>query len=125
VRNSQPLWFVDLERARERRQTSFHEPCGSSFRAEDRRDMNASELRERMTKNLLDEIAQVHYPSVTMLNRAERTLTSREALADYAEVLVRKVEATRFPSLSLLNRVDELIARLENAEQQGQDAPGG
>jgi hypothetical protein len=87
--------------------------------------MNASELRERITKNLLDEIEQVPYPSVTMLNRVEQTLGSREALADYAEVLVRKVEATRFPSISLLNRVDEMIARLERAEQQEQDARCG
>jgi hypothetical protein len=76
-----------------------------------------------MTKNLLDEIEQVQYPSVTMLNRVEQTLTSREALADYAEVLVRKVETTHFPSISLLNRVDELIARLERGREAGTGRP--
>jgi hypothetical protein len=87
--------------------------------------MNASELRQRITKSLVDEIEQVQYPSVSMLDRVEATLASREALADYAEVLVEKVEATRFPSVSLLDRLDGLLARLEQAERREQAASSG
>lgn len=79
--------------------------------------MNASQLRERLTKNLLDEIGQVQFPSVTMLNRLEGMLGSADELGDYAELLVEKVEATRFPSISMLNRIDGVIARLEQAEE--------
>jgi predicted transcriptional regulator len=79
--------------------------------------MNASQLRERLTKNLLDEIGEVQFPSVTMLNRLEGMLEGADALGDYAEILVEKVEATRFPSISMLNRVDGVIARLEQAER--------
>jgi hypothetical protein len=89
--------------------------------------MNASHLRERLTKHLLDEIGQVQFPSATMLNRVEAELWSAEALADYAEILVEKVEATRFPSISMLDRIGAVIARLEEAEQreQLQAADGG
>src|SRR3954452_9953598 len=80
--------------------------------------MSAAELRERITKSMLDEINQVQYPSVTMLDRAEATLASADALADYAEALVKKIEATRFPSIALLNRLDAVLVRLERVEQQ-------
>ena len=83
--------------------------------------MSAAEPRERITKSLVDEIKQLQYPSVTMLNRVEGTLSSRDALAAYAESLVEKIEATRFPSVSLLNRLDGLLDRLEQAEQQEQN----
>ncbi|MFL5959064.1 MAG: hypothetical protein ACJ75G_02195 [Gaiellaceae bacterium] len=80
--------------------------------------MTAAQLRERVTKTLLNEIEQVQYPSSSMLNRVEATLADHEALAEYAETLVEKFEATRFPSTDLLNRLDALFGRLELAEQQ-------
>ena len=79
--------------------------------------MNASQLRERLTKNLLDEIGETQYPSVTMLNRVEGMLGEADALGQYAEILVEKVDGTRFPSISMLNRVDAVLARLEQAER--------
>ena len=83
--------------------------------------MSAAELRERIMKPMLDEIAEVQYPSVTMLDRVESMLTSREALAGYAETLVEKIEASRFPSSSLLKRLDALLDRLEQLERQEQN----
>jgi hypothetical protein len=82
--------------------------------------MSAAELRERITKKIVEEIEEVQYPSVAMLDRVEATLAGREALADYAETLMEKLEATRFPSITLLNRLDGLLDRLEQAEQQEQ-----
>ena len=82
--------------------------------------MNATALRQRITKSLLDEIDEVQFPSVTMMNRAEGALASRDDLANYAEVLVKKVEATHYPSISILNRLDGLLDRLEQAEQREQ-----
>ena len=79
--------------------------------------MNASQLRERVTKSLLDEIEEAQFPSVTMMNRLEGTLVDPDALGQYAEILVEKVQATRFPSISMLNRVDAVLARLEQAER--------
>ena len=80
--------------------------------------MDAAGLRKRLTQNLLDEINDVQFPSVTMMNRVESTLATREDLADYIEVLVKKVEATRFPSISMLNRLDGLLDQLDQVEQQ-------
>ena len=78
--------------------------------------MNAAELRERINDKLLREIGELDFPSVAVLDRVESVLDDREALASYAEVLVKKVEATQFPSIALLNRLDRLIARLDEAE---------
>lgn len=78
--------------------------------------MNAAELRRRMTKNLLDEIEELQFPSSSMLDRVEQSLTGREALAGYAETLIEKLEATRFPSTDLLNRLDGVLDRLEQTE---------
>jgi hypothetical protein len=82
--------------------------------------MDAAGLRKRLTQNLFDEINEVQFPSVTMMDRVESTLATQDDLADYIEVLVKKVEATRFPSISMLNRVDGLLDQLEEAEQRQQ-----
>jgi hypothetical protein len=83
--------------------------------------MSAADLRKRITKKLVDDIEQVQFPSVAMLDRVESTLRDRDSMADYAETLIEKVEATRFPSPTLLNRLDAVLARLEQAEQQEQE----
>ena len=80
--------------------------------------MNASALRERITHKLLRQIDQSEYPSVTMLDRAEVALATPDDLSDYAETLVKKVEATQFPSTEMLNRLDGLVERLEQIERR-------
>ena len=80
--------------------------------------MTATALRERITRRLLDEINEVQFPSVTMLDRVEQELTSADDLSTYVEVLMKKIEATRYPSLPLLNRLDGLLAQLERLERQ-------
>ena len=79
--------------------------------------MNAAALRKRLTQSLLDEINEVQFPSVTMMDRVEAALGTAGDLTDYAEVLVKKVEATRYPSISLLNRLEGLLDRLEQFER--------
>jgi hypothetical protein len=54
------------------------------------------------------------------VDRAEAALASQDDLATYAEVLVKKVEATKYPSISLLNRIDGLLGQLEQAERREQ-----
>jgi hypothetical protein len=80
--------------------------------------MTATALRERITRRLLDEINEVQFPSVTMLDRVEQELTSADDLSAYVEVLMKKIEATRYPSLPLLNRLDGLLSQLERLERQ-------
>jgi len=82
--------------------------------------VDAAALRERITHQLLDNIEEAMYPSVTMLDRVEAVLATPDAVADYAETLMKKVEATRFPSTEMLNRLDRLVARLDELEQQQQ-----
>ena len=79
--------------------------------------MEAAALRKRLTQSLLDDINEVQFPSVTMMNRVETALGTRDDLTDYIEVLVKKVESTRYPSISLLNRLDGLLDKLEQVER--------
>ena len=83
--------------------------------------MDAAALRERVTRKLIEEIEEVQYPSVTMMDRVEAVLET-DTLGDYAEALLDKIEATRFPSISMLNRLDGLITQLEQAERQSNGA---
>jgi hypothetical protein len=82
--------------------------------------MDAAALRKRLTQSLLDDINDVQFPSVTMMDRVESALGTQDDLADYVEVLVKKVEATRYPSISMLNRLDGLLDRLEQVERREQ-----
>lgn len=80
--------------------------------------MDAATMRKRIVQTLLEDIDEVQFPSVTMMDRVETALANRDDLTDYTEVLVKKVEATRYPSISMLNRLDGLLAQLEWAERQ-------
>jgi hypothetical protein len=84
--------------------------------------MDATALRKRIIHKLLEDIEEVQFPSPTMMDRVEPTLATPDDLADYAEVLVKKVEATRYPSISMLNRLDGLISQLEQAERRSSGA---
>jgi hypothetical protein len=86
--------------------------------------MDATTLRKRVIQTLLEDIEEVQFPSVTMMDRVEAQLASRDDLADYTEVLVKKVEATRYPSISMLNRLDGLLSQLEQVER-AQPSPNG
>jgi hypothetical protein len=82
--------------------------------------MDAAGLRKRLTQSLLEDINEVQFPSVTMMNRVESGLATREELADYIEVLVEKVEGSRYPSISMLNRLDGLLDQLDQVEERQQ-----
>ena len=75
--------------------------------------MDGSAVRQRLLDVLIDRVREETYPSVTMMNRIEAGLRTREQLEDYATVLIQKVESTRFPSLAMLDRVDAVAAMLE------------
>jgi len=83
--------------------------------------MDAATLRERVTRKLIEDIEEVQYPSVTMMDRVEAVLAPDD-LDEYAEALLEKIEATRFPSISTLNRLDRLIGELEQVEQESNGA---
>jgi hypothetical protein len=81
---------------------------------------SAAELRKRLTASALANINEVQFPSVTMMNRVESALGTADDLAEYAEMLVKKVEADRYPSISMLNRLDGLLDNLELLERRQQ-----
>jgi hypothetical protein len=74
--------------------------------------MDGSALQQRLLEVLMKQVRDDTFPSVTMMNRIEASLRTREQIEDYAEILLKKVESTRFPSLSMLNRVESVVARL-------------
>jgi hypothetical protein len=79
--------------------------------------MSALSLRRRVHGHLLDEVRDVQFPSVTMLNRVEAAIVTREQLEEYIEALVERVEGTHYPSVALLNRIDATLERLEELER--------
>ena len=82
--------------------------------------MNSAELREQLTNSLLEDVQETQFPSITMLDRVEEALETREQLADYAEVLVEKVADSPYPGIPMLDRVNGVLMRLEQMERQEQ-----
>lgn len=75
--------------------------------------MSGPALRQRLLDSLIERVREENFPSVTMMNRIEESLRTREQIEEYGEVLLEKIEATRFPSISMLNRFDSLVAKLD------------
>ena len=75
--------------------------------------MDGAALQQRLLDSLVGRIKEDTFPSVTMMNRVEGSLRTREQVEEYAEVLLEKIEATRFPSIAMIDRFDGLVAKLE------------
>jgi hypothetical protein len=80
--------------------------------------MPASAIRQRLTDNLLREFKEERFPNVTMMDRIEASLGTREELEEYVEALVERAEASPYPNLPLLRRIDALLERLEELERR-------
>lgn len=66
-----------------------------------------SQTQDALFQLLLDKIREDQYPSSTMMDVVEASITE-EQLADYAEVLLSKIERDRFPSVPMLKRIATL-----------------
>jgi hypothetical protein len=75
--------------------------------------MDASALRQRLLDTQIEQFKDEAYPSVTMMDRIEAALRTREQVEEYAEVLLEKVESTHYPSLSMINRFESVLAKIE------------
>lgn len=63
------------------------------------------EVRRRTLQLMLDKVHADTYPSTTMLDICERLLGSPDDVADYAEVLLAKIESENYPSYGLVRRL--------------------
>jgi hypothetical protein len=75
--------------------------------------MEAAALRQVLVDKMLAQLQDETYPSVTMMDRLEGALRTREQVEDYTETLIAKVTSTQYPSISMLNRIDAMLATLE------------
>lgn len=66
-----------------------------------------SRIHDALYRSLIDKIRSDQYPSVTMMDAVEAGM-NEEQLADYADVLLTKIEADRFPSIDLMRRLISL-----------------
>jgi hypothetical protein len=65
-------------------------------------------LRDAYVELLLDRVREENFPNPDHLDRIEAAVRSPEQLAEYALLLLSKVERTRYPSGALLDRLDRL-----------------
>ena len=68
--------------------------------------------RNRLVEGLLRQVEQADHPSPQLLDRVERSLTSREAAEQYVDALLAK-SATAHPSLRILDRAERIVRRIE------------
>jgi hypothetical protein len=74
--------------------------------------MDGSALQQRLLETLIERVREEKFPSVTMMDRIEASLRTREQVEEWAEILFEKVESTRYPSISMLNRFEAALAKL-------------
>lgn len=75
-------------------------------------------LRDRYVQLLMQQIEQCQYPSLQMMERAERAIADEESAHDYVELLLNKLGQGRYPSPELLDRVSSLIDALDQKGRQ-------
>jgi len=64
--------------------------------------------QNRYFEILMDQVREVQYPGVEILDRIERTLESRDQLEEYMGILFERVESCQYPSKQLLDRLERL-----------------
>ena len=69
-----------------------------------------ADMKERYLEILMNQVRDVQYPSIEILDRIESNLTTREQLEEYLELLFDRVESCQYPSKQLLDRLERLSA---------------
>jgi hypothetical protein len=67
-----------------------------------------ADAQTRIFEILMRQIRDVRYPSTEVMDRIERTLTTREQLEEYMGILFDRVEECQYPSKQLLDRLERL-----------------
>jgi hypothetical protein len=67
-----------------------------------------ADMQERYLETLMNQVREVEYPSLEILDRIEANLTTREQLEEYLELLFERVENCQYPSKQLLDRLERL-----------------
>jgi hypothetical protein len=75
--------------------------------------MPESARRDRYISLLTDALESCQYPSVTMLDRIERSIADRETAERYIDLLLETIGRDQYPSPTMLDRVAGLIAILD------------
>jgi hypothetical protein len=67
-----------------------------------------ADMHERYIETLFDQVRNVEYPSVEILDRIEANIATREQLQEYLDLLFERVESSQYPSKGLLDRLERL-----------------
>lgn len=74
--------------------------------------MRAEDLRRRYENVLISRLRETKYPSATMLDQIEASITDRKAAEEYVNELINRLEGDRYPSPPMVARVRTLLAVL-------------
>jgi hypothetical protein len=69
-------------------------------------DATQQDLHHQILELLFDKVRDDPYPSVTMLDMIEQSL-SPDDVSEYTEILMEKVSSDQFPSLDHLRRLQQ------------------
>lgn len=71
--------------------------------------MDATAVQDQVTEQLMVQLEESKYLHVPLMNRIEGRIRTKEQLADYTGVLVRKLEQREFRDEWLIDRIDRLL----------------
>jgi len=70
--------------------------------------MSDASLREQFIETLVARVERDRYPSTTMMDQIERSMTQQQR-DRYITILLDKLEADDFPSPDLASRIAKLV----------------
>jgi RNA binding exosome subunit len=79
--------------------------------------MDASLVHEHITEELLRKLEQSRFYHVSLMDRIEARIKTRDELERYVEILVAKLEESEFRSETILDRIDRMVGLLERLDK--------
>lgn len=74
--------------------------------------MANQKLRKRYERALIGRLDEGSFPSPSLLDRIESTVTDGESAEEYVGKLLERAEREKYPSPVLLDRINRLLAHL-------------
>jgi len=90
--------------------------------------MDAAEVQEQLTEQLMQRLDESKYLHIPLMNQIEGRIRTKQQLESYTTVLVHKLEARNFQDEWLLGRIDRIVdlhQRLERHEAAIASAENG
>jgi hypothetical protein len=87
--------------------------------------MDATVVQDQLTEQLMQRLEEAKYLHIPLMNRIEGRIRTKEELAKYTAVLVKKLERRNFQDEWLIDRIDHLLDLQQRLARYESSVEGG